>query len=339
AAIADTARIDGKKAHRGFQQRRFSHAVMAEDADNFARLHLKVDAMQHRHPAITACDARQLKQPVFFRHGSSLLPKIDVAHRLIIHHLVDMPLQQDAALMKDRDIGGDGADELHVMLDNDDGGGLQHVADDVRHPPDLLGRHAGSGFIEQHEPGIADSDDAKLDPLALAMGKAPDIAFRDIAERQPLDHLAGLAAGDRGWEKPPRGEPDILLHRDAIEYAWHLRLDADAERGDIMALPVRRLLAPHHHMTAGWAKQPGQAFEEGAFARAVRANQAAKLARFQLEIHSLARRHPAKAHGQRRRLKNRLNHWRLPLPAFAAGGGGACQRSPPRDPEWRGRAL
>ena len=47
---------------------------MAEDADDLAFPNLKVDAVQHGHPAIAGAQSRNLKQDLL-RHGQAALPR------------------------------------------------------------------------------------------------------------------------------------------------------------------------------------------------------------------------------------------------------------------------
>ena len=81
--------------------------------------------------------------------------------------------------MEHGDGAGDAADELHVVLDHDQGVALVEFGDQVDQPVDLLVGHAGGRLVEQDQVGLGRDHHGELDELALAVRQLADDAMGD----------------------------------------------------------------------------------------------------------------------------------------------------------------
>src|SRR3981189_1189192 len=82
----------------------------------------------------------------------------------------------------------------------------------------------------------------------------------------PVDHAIDALAG----MDAARGEPDIFAHAQAIEDAWHLGLDANAETRDLMGVGTGNVVAAEQHLALARLQLPGEHLEERAFSGAGR---------------------------------------------------------------------
>src|ERR1019366_6255724 len=141
-----------------------------------------------------------------------------------------------AALVEHRHLRGDHADELHVVLDDDERLAAIDLGDEFGGLVHLLMRHTGGRFIEQYELGIRRQHDAEFNPLPLTVGKLADQAPCRAGEADTLQHLIGHGIGTLARMDAAGCEPDILPYAQTIEYAWYLGLDAHAETGDLVGV-------------------------------------------------------------------------------------------------------
>ena len=126
---ADGAGADIHEAHERAQQGGLAHAVMAEDADEFALLDIELDPMQDRNRPVVSPASRVSQAAAFVS-----FPEIDLLHLRMRHDLLDMALDEDAPAVEHGDRAGDVLDEVHVVLDDDQ----RVVAGEAAH-------HAGGG--------------------------------------------------------------------------------------------------------------------------------------------------------------------------------------------------
>ena len=77
-----------------------------------------------------------------------------------------------------------------------------------------------------------------------------------------LQHLVDDPALAARRVDPARRQPDVLTHRETVEHAGHLGLDADAEPRDLMRLQAGDVLAPEQDRSGGGLQLPGQQLEE-----------------------------------------------------------------------------
>ena len=116
------------------------------------------------------------------------------------------------------------------------------------------------------------------------MGELTDQALGGVGHPDPLQHLVDRAPGFFTRMQPACRQPDVFTHRKSIENAGHLGLDADAQPRNVVGVRVRNVLAAEQHLAMGRLQLPGQHLEEGALARAVRADQAAQFSFGQREV-------------------------------------------------------
>jgi len=112
----------------------------------------------------------------------SLAADIDVAYNRIGDDVLKRILNQDAPLMEHSHGSRDLANELHVVLDDDDRGGFVQIKHQVGCPGRLLVAHARRGFVEQHDVRFADYDHGDFHPLTLPVGEFSDEAPENRTE-------------------------------------------------------------------------------------------------------------------------------------------------------------
>ena len=180
----------GDQAHERAQEGGLAHAVVAEDADRAAAADFQRDPVQNADAAVARLQALAGDHASASRAGTAggLAAEIDVAHYGIVHHALDLVLDQDAALVQDGDGAGDHADELHVVLDHDQGVPVAKLVDEGGGAAGLLRRHAGGGLVEEDEVGLGRHHHRKLDQLAGAVGEPPDLLPGHVGEPQPIEH-------------------------------------------------------------------------------------------------------------------------------------------------------
>ena len=103
--------------------------------------------------------------------------------------------------MEHGDRAAEHADELHVVLDHDDGVALRFSSRISATSALGLGTgHAGGRLVEEDQPRARCAITmAELDQLALAVRELADLAPGDACERRPAEHLG------HGRLAPPRG--------------------------------------------------------------------------------------------------------------------------------------
>src|SRR5690606_13312799 len=77
-------------------------------------------------------------------------PQISVALLGVAHDFVHGVFDQHPAPMKYRDAFGDAANEMHVVLDDDEAALSAHALEQGDGALDLARRHAGRRLVEQH---------------------------------------------------------------------------------------------------------------------------------------------------------------------------------------------
>src|SRR5262245_37434938 len=74
--------------------------------------------------------------------------EVDLAHALIGGDLLWRTLDQDAPAHHDDDAAGEAEDEVHVVLDEEDGDLLRQAGNGREQLGTLVARHAGCGLVE-----------------------------------------------------------------------------------------------------------------------------------------------------------------------------------------------
>jgi hypothetical protein len=115
--------------------------------------------------------------------------------------------------------------------------------------------------------------------MTLPVGERCNRRRRESREFQPLQGFGDAAVRVLLFRGAARGEPEVFAHAQAIHHRRHLRLDAHALPRDGEGRPAGDILALDEDAAGAWAKLPRDAFEEGALAGAVGADEAAQFAR------------------------------------------------------------
>ena len=93
-------------------------------------------------------------------------------------------------------------------------------------------------------------------------------------------------------------EPKVLANAEPVEHVRHLRLDADAEPGDLVRLGPRNVPTAEQDDAPGGLQLAGQHLEKRALAGAVRPDQAAELALGEREVDVADGLHAAELHAE-----------------------------------------
>src|ERR1700758_493507 len=163
--------------------------------------------------------------------------KRDLPDHGVCKHVLHRILDEDPTLMKHRDDPGDHADELHIVLDDDEAGADVDSPQQRDGALDLVGGHAGRGLIEQDQLRVLRHRHADLDPLPLAVSEGSDVPPCQRGEAELHQQLIGNSSGPTRTEASVGRDEKMLVDGKTVPYAWDLVLDADAEPRD----PMRRL--------------------------------------------------------------------------------------------------
>src|SRR5271165_4366652 len=205
--------------------------------------------------------------------------------------------------------------ELHIVLDDDDRGGLVQLEHQGGCPRRLLVAHARSGLVKEHYGRFANYDHRDFDPLTLAVGEFSDEPPEDRAEVQPFDDGVDGGGNRCALAARPGREPQVFAHREAVHHDRHLILDADAAPPDRIGLDTDNVLTFEENAPPGRTNLAGEHLEERTLASAVRADQTAQLAFVESEIHAIDGGDAAEPLFEASRFENRRRgvHERLPL--------------------------
>src|ERR1700730_3254272 len=220
------------------------------------------------------------------RSDSAVLAEIDVAHYTVLENLIHGVFDEHGAPMHDGDRTGDHLDELHVVLDHDERVGAVDVADELGGPRDLVVGHARRRLVQQDQFGVSGEHGTELDPLPQAMGELPDHPVRERREANPLQDLVNDLARPVCRVCSSRRQPEMLANRQAIEEIRDLSLDADASPCNGVGIVAGNVVAPKQNAPGRRLELSGEQLEEGALARAIRADETAKLTLRQREVHA-----------------------------------------------------
>ena len=81
------------------------------------------------------------------------------------------PCDEDAPFVQHDDASGNRADEVHVVLDHDDGVLTGERDQQLGGPLGFMGRHAGHRLVHEQQLGFLHEQHTDLEPLLLAMGE------------------------------------------------------------------------------------------------------------------------------------------------------------------------
>src|SRR5215831_11819934 len=121
--------------------------------------------------------------------------KIDLPDHRVCDHVLHRILDENPTLMKHRNDPGDHADELHIVLDDNEAGADVDGPQQRDGALDLVGGHAGCGLIEQDQLRVLRHRHADLDPLPLAVSEGADVPLCPRGEAELHQQLIGNSGG------------------------------------------------------------------------------------------------------------------------------------------------
>ena len=324
----DAPRADRQQAHQALEQRRLAHAVAPEHA----RVTLPA-APRATRPAACGCRRSTGSSLSISQHGRPpLSARGRPRSRAVVAHLVHRPLGQHAALVQHGDLARDAPDELHVVLDDEDGVPPGELQAQLGGLLGLLVGHAGDRLVEQQQRGSCDEHHADLEPLLLAVGQRAgdpvDLAAQVGHRERRLDpsELLASRAARAGWRRRPlvglQRELQVLEHRQVSNTVGPLELAADAGLRDLRLRQPRQVdgLAEEHPAGVG-PRLAGDHVHHRRLAGAVGADHAAQLAVVQVSEQVVERLEAVEADGDVLEVEDR------PV-ATVARPGSACGRAP-----------
>ena len=202
-----------------------------------------------------------------------------------------------AAFVHHADMVGNIHHDAHVVLDHQDGHAelFLQIEDEARDILALLLVHPRDHFVEQQELRRDGQRPAKLDPLLQAVGQRADRMIADVFDLEKVDDFLDALArldlfrarstqengGGNRIGAQPRVHADqdvvddglVLEHREVLEGA------GNAEARQRMGRQLREIPPVEKDLAGGWPEHRADQIEECRLAGAVRADQAADLAR------------------------------------------------------------
>src|SRR5437660_2420997 len=101
--------------------------------------------------------------------GLPALSQINLEHARITLYLLHRALAQVRTLVEHRHLGAELADELHVVLDDEDGAVARDAEEQIGGARGLFVRHARHRLVDEEELGILRHHHPDLQPLLLAV--------------------------------------------------------------------------------------------------------------------------------------------------------------------------
>ncbi len=204
------------------------------------------------------------------------------------------------------------------MVDDDHGAAARDRLEQAHGLHALARAHAGERLVEQQQAGRAGEREADLQAALLAVGELRDrrvAALREVHEFQRgLDLLVEPAHRAQAAQQVEaefaaqcgeRGDGHVLAHRQAVEQLVDLVALGEAELAHVGHALAGDVLAAKADAPGAGRHFAGEHLEERGLARAVRADDAAHLARVHAEVHALVRHHAAVVLGEAARLQDR----------------------------------
>src|SRR5260221_7893319 len=164
AVPLDAAAPDRLQTEDRTQQAGLADAVAAEQAGHRPFRRSDADATQRLAGAVEEIDTLDRQHRVSIRSS----PEIDFDDALIVLHVIDRALGEDAALVQHGDAGAQAAHERHVVLDDDNRALARQGEDERRGLLGLAGGHASDRLCAQYNALLVISQIAVLQPLLLA---------------------------------------------------------------------------------------------------------------------------------------------------------------------------
>jgi hypothetical protein len=186
----------------------------------------------------------------------------------------------DLAEVEHGDAIGDVEDDVHVVLDEENGQAGVETAKKPAHLGRLARRQAGHGLVEQEDPGIAGQAEHDLELALLAVREVADLHVQPVAVAGLIQEAMGLVVHPtvRGQEAPHHvlGRPQAGDRQQHVvedgqpgEQAGDLKGPRHAQGRPAVARPACDIAAEQQDLARGGGQGPGDDVEERGLARSV----------------------------------------------------------------------
>src|ERR1700730_12425177 len=276
------------------------------------------------------------RSPRTSRKGGSDTGEIDLLHLAAVLDLRDRSTLEHSALIEHGEHVADVADEIEIVLDDDQRAATLDRKQQLAGKAPLLQAHAGGRLVEQQKPWFRCKRHGNLEPLLLAIrerrrrvaGAGGQAELIGGMKRRPVQRTA-RAGEDEARQRILRlqGQEHIVVDRERRQHAGDLKLEAEAgagalggrRRGDVAPGEADRPLG--RHLGAG------DALHQRALAGAVGTDETVELVLRDGEVDAAQRRQPGENLPDAARLKER-HAGPLGRPAAAYGAAGRmCRRA------------
>src|SRR5215470_814492 len=267
------------------------------------------------------------------------LAEVDAPDARIVGDLRGRALAQHLALNEDGDALGEAEDEVHVVLDDQDGDARGQLLETLEDAMGLERRHPGRRLVEEQHGGPEPERDGDLHEPLLAVGQiqdAPTGVVRQLERREQLERLGTDARVGAG--RTPQSPADAVAlgdsERDVVEHAHVAEERVDLERAAEPAPDARGLrqprdvLAAEKDVTGGGREPSGDHVHERRLAGAVGADERVTDAGLEPEIHAVGHGEGAEALAETAGLERDGHAGTRRRPR--APSASAIPRSPPR---------
>src|ERR1700752_3009118 len=226
----------------------------------------------------------------------------------IVLDLLHGALGENLALVQHRDLVGDVLDELHIVLDHQDGAVLDDAVEKLGRLGALGNAHAGDGLVEHQEVRVLDQQHADLEPLLLAVAELVRVSVEAILQEDHLGDLShprlhrGVALeGERAEHGAAAriGNLEVLEHGEILEHRRRLEFAPHAGLHDLILLQLRQLLAAKLDRARGCLGLAADQIEHRGLAGAVGADDDADLIRLDIEGEIVHRLEAVERHRER----------------------------------------
>jgi hypothetical protein len=194
----------------------------------------------------------------------------------------------DAAVVEHDDVVSQAVGFVEVLGGEHDGGaGRRQLGDDVPQAGPGGGVEPGGGFVQEQHRWRADQAGGQIDPAAGPAGQLTNPLAGEVAEVEPVDEFAGLAASARAEATEAADQLEVLPSGEKLVQPRVLTSDPDAAahlvggRDDVE--PV------DHHPTGCGANEGGEDADEGGLAGAVVAEHPERGAATGLQVDAVER--------------------------------------------------
>src|SRR5680860_351754 len=216
--------------------------------------------------------------------SSMSLPQVCRDHSVVRAHLFVASLGQDLALLQHRDLTGEIANDVHVVVDEHDGATLGDLLDQGDRAFDVLHTHTRRRFVEQQKGGVESQSQGKLEGALLAVGQAAGNLVGKINQSDLVDQLQGtgpelthlLFRAPEVQAKTGRAgqcQLEVLEAGQLVEEAGDLEGPGDPEVSDLLRCLARDVFAAEEDCAGGRRQESGQQVEERGLSRTVGSDQ------------------------------------------------------------------